>query len=163
VSDRIERARRAKFNFGRFIVESLVSGAVGSGVAYGTYSATCGNTPCLGGALGALGLDIAVTPLVAWGAGELMGGDGSLGTTYLLGLAAFAGGGAGATSDDAVLALAIGMILEPFTASLGYEISSHMKAVSVLGPNGWIRPRITPLLGSGDSLRGAALTVGGGF
>jgi hypothetical protein len=92
-----------------------------------------------------------------------MGGDGSLGTTYLLGLAAFAGGGAGASSNDAMLALAVGMILEPFTASLGYEISSQIKASSVLGPNGWIRPTITPLLGSGDSLRGAALNLAAGF
>jgi hypothetical protein len=136
---------------------------VGSGVGYGTYTAACGNSPCLGGALGGLGLEIVVTPLVAWGTGELMGGDGSLATTYLLGLTAFAGGGAGASSDDPILVLAIGMILEPFTASLGYEISSAVRASSILGPNGWIKPTVAPLVGAGDSIRGATLNLAGGF
>ena len=152
------KARRAKFSGGRFVVESLGSGLIGSLVSFGTYRAACGDTPCLGGAIGGLVVDIAVTPLAAYGIGQVMGGNGNLGSTYVVGLAAFAGGGA-ATANDAILVLAIGMIIEPFAAALGYEISSSVNAHKVLGPAGWIRPNVTPIAGDKDTLRGASLGV----
>jgi hypothetical protein len=161
-SERTDKARRAKFSAGRFIVESLIGGAVGSAVSYGVYTAACGDTPCIGGALGGLVSDIAATPLAAYGFGELMGGDGNLGTTYLVGLAAF-GGGAAATSDDAVVILAIGMVLEPFCAALGYELSSGAKAKSILGPTGWVQPGFSPTMGPGRSASGGTFNLTGGF
>src|SRR5262245_27975596 len=42
---------QARFSWGRFFLESLVSGAIGSGAAYGTYRAICGDSSCVGGSL----------------------------------------------------------------------------------------------------------------
>lgn len=94
--------------------------------------------------------------------GEAMGGDGSLASTYLLGLAGFAPFPA-ASDDSAIVILAIGMVLEPFLAPLGYELSSHIKAKSQLGTLGAIRFRSTPLSGARGELRGGTFSVGAEF
>ncbi len=136
----LDRARKWKFDGGRYVLESLGSGVVGSLLSYGTYSAACSGSPCIGGALGGLAVNIGVTPLAAYGIGTAMGGNGTLGGTYLLGMAAFAGGAAATTPDMAIVALAIGMVLEPFCAALGYELTSNAKAKELLGPNAAVRP-----------------------
>ena len=161
-SDRLVKARRAKFSALRYVVEILVSGTVGSATSYGIYAASCGDAPCLGGAFGGMAANIALTPLVAFGVGEAMGGDGSLASTYLLGLAGFAPFPA-ASDDSAIVILAIGMVLEPFLAPLGYELSSHIKAKSQLGTLGAIRFRSTPLSGARGELRGGTFSVGAEF
>lgn len=87
---------------------------------------------CLGPAvLGGLGTAAAVAPLGAWGGGRLMGGNGTLGWTYV--------GHAGGLLGGAALAFvltegldapgwvsALGVLLLPATgAVLGFELSSH--------------------------------------
>jgi hypothetical protein len=73
-----------------------------------------------------LGSEIAVTPLVVWGTGKAMGGRGTLGSAYLGATAAFAG--PSATPEQAVVSLAVGMVLMPLTSALVYEVSSHVRS-----------------------------------
>jgi hypothetical protein len=98
-------------------------------------------------------VNIASAPLVAFGLGQAMGGDGNVGTTYEVGLLPFSVG-AGASTVDPLVLLSIEMALEPFCAALGYEVSSTVNAQKVLGTRGWIRPTLSPVLARGDSLQG---------
>ena len=156
-SDEVAKARRAKASAPRFIVETLASGLGGALLAYGTFKAACGNASCLGGAIGGMAVNIAISPLVAWGVGNAMGGKGSLGMTYVVGLAPFMA--AAGPGIDPLTLLGVEMALEPLCAAIGYEVSSQMAASKLLGPGGSIHPSVTPILGRGDSVRGVASSV----
>jgi hypothetical protein len=158
---RAAAARRARFSVGRFFLESLGSAVVGSLAAYGTFKAGCGDQPCLSGSLGALGVNVVVTPLTVWGLGEATGGDGGLGWTFLGGLAAFSGYTAGTT--DPTLPLVIGVILMPFTSALLYEVSSNANAQRILGPNVSVAPTFVPIAGPSNAPVGAIGGLGGRF
>jgi hypothetical protein len=159
--DRLTAARRAKFSAGRFFLESLGSAVVGSLAAYGTYKATCGDQPCLGGSFESLGVNMLVTPVTVWGLGEATGGDGGLGWAFVGGLLAFSGYTAGTT--DPTLPLVIGVVLMPFTSALLYEVSSNNSARRVLGPNAAFVPTLAPLYGPSNAIVGASGGVQGRF
>jgi hypothetical protein len=129
---------RPRFSLGRMAVEILAGAVVGSAVAYGTYESVCSGAsddPCFGAGLAAVGLNFAITPLAVWGAGRWMGGNGTVGMTYL--------GAAAATSPLTVpgspdetpaqtsqrvgIELAISTLLLPVTSSLFFELSSNMR------------------------------------
>ncbi|HEY3817641.1 MAG TPA: hypothetical protein VGL81_10740 [Polyangiaceae bacterium] len=154
-------ARRAKFSAGRFFLESLGSAVVGSLAAYGTFKAACGDQPCLGGGLEALGVNVVVTPITVWGLGMASGGDGGLGWAFLGGLVAFSGYTAGTT--DPTLPLVIGVVLMPFTSALLYEVSSNTNARRLLGPQGSFAPTLSPLYGPSNGVVGATGGVQGRF
>ncbi|HEY1695358.1 MAG TPA: hypothetical protein VGG39_24485 [Polyangiaceae bacterium] len=159
--DDVDAASRAKFSVGRFFLESLGAAVVGSLAAYGTFKATCGNDPCLGGSLGALGVNMAVTPVTVWGIGQAAGGDGGLGWAFVGGLVAFSGYTAGTT--DPTLPLAIGVVLMPFTSALLYEVSSGANAQRAHDPRPRVRPSIAPVPGRGSGLAGAMGSIAGSF
>jgi hypothetical protein len=118
------RANKGAFSAGRFVVEMLAGGVVGGLAGYAVFSGLGGDN--FGAAIAGLGANIAVTPLVVYGTGRAMGGQGSVGSAYLGGLLAFSG--PSATPDQAALSFAIGMALMPVTSSLMYEISSHVRS-----------------------------------
>lgn len=95
-----------------------------------------------------------------WGVGRLTGGEGSLGLTYMLGLAAFSGGAA--APDAPLVGLVIGTILMPFTAPLGFELGSHLKAKELEEGTASVRPNLVPL-SHGGSMTGAMAGLGGTF
>ena len=164
VTDRDDRraaARRARFSVGRYFLESLGSAVVGSLAAYGTFKATCGDQPCLGGSLASLGVNVVVTPVTVWGLGEATGGNGSLGWTFAGGLAAFSGYAAG--TSDPTLPLVVGVILMPFTSALLYEVSSGANAQRMLGPGAALTPSFAPLMGPTQTPVGAMGGVSGRF
>jgi hypothetical protein len=132
--DRDERMERARFSGRRMVVELLAGAAVGSLVAYATFDSLCdGTNDCFGASLASAGANFAVTPLVTWGVGRWMGGQGTLGFTYLGGsaaLGAFAATGSADESPSEALArikleLAISTVLLPVTSALIFELSSH--------------------------------------
>ncbi len=151
------KVQKAKFSLGRYFLEALAGGLVGSAAAYGTYKAAGGSKPGLGAALEALGADIVVTPLAVWGVGEAMGGNGSLGYSYVGGLVAFAGTPAGSSNPG--LALAIGEVLMPFASAALYEMTSHIWAAS---QDGSINASVVPVYGP-NGVVGAGLGLGGSF
>jgi len=159
--DRLAAARRAKFSVGRFFLESLSSAVVGSLAAYGTFKATCGDQPCLGGGLGSLGVNVVVTPLTVWGVGEATGGAGGFGWALLGGLVAFSGYTAGTT--DPTLPLVIGVVLMPFTSALMYELSSNTNAQRALRSGTALAPTFAPLVGPSNGVVGAVGAIGGRF
>jgi hypothetical protein len=124
----------ARFSGKRFVVEILAGGALGSLVAYGTYSSLCGRGDCTGAALAGFGMNFAVTPLAVWGVGRAMGGEGTLGWTYLgasTALAPFSvSGPADESTSDMIaridLEFAMSALFLPITSSLFYELSSHL-------------------------------------
>jgi len=118
------RANRARFSGKRLIVEALAGAVVGSLVGYGTYSAAGGEG--IGATMAGLGAEIAVAPLVVWGTGRAMGGQGTVGSAYLGGLVAFSG--PAATADQAAVSFALGMALMPITSALMFEISSQVRS-----------------------------------
>lgn len=118
---------KARFSGGRFVLELFGSAAAGSLSGYLTYSGICGDNVCLGGALAGMGVNMVVTPLTVYGIGSLMGGEGSLGTTFLGSLLPFSVTAA-ISSQAPGLALGIGFALMPVTGSLFYELSSNSKA-----------------------------------
>ncbi|HEY3352870.1 MAG TPA: hypothetical protein VGQ83_06450 [Polyangia bacterium] len=144
----IDRRPPGGFSAGRLVVEMLVGVAVGSAAVYGTYKAMCSGTDCFGPALAGLGASMVVTPLAVWGAGELMGGDGSLAWTYVGGLGMFS---ASSTSNP-MLVIEIGTIAMPVLAPLFYELSSHSRARGKMVSG--LRPRAALLVSNGG--------VGGG-
>jgi len=117
------RAKRMEFSGKRFIVESLAGALVGGLVGYGVYTSQGED---FGAAMMGLGANFAVTPLVVYGTGRAMGGEGSLGYTYLGGLCAFAG--PSATPEQAAMSLALGSVFLPFTSAVMFEMSSHFKS-----------------------------------
>jgi len=141
----------AKANAGRFVVEFLGSGLAGGLAAYGTYSASCGGDPCLGGLVGGSVVNIGLTPLAAWGIGRALGGEGDLGYTYVGGMMPFTATGPIAGENPGA-ALGVGMALMPLTSALMFELTSHMKA---LGP--------VDAVGVEPSADGAVLTMSGRF
>lgn len=140
-----------KISGARILVGFLGSGLVGGAVGYGTIAATCGGEICVGGAVAGMVLDIAVTPLTAWGIGRAMGGEGSLKSTYVGGLLPFALSASVSATDPGV-GLGVGMALMPLGSALVFELSSRAKA---LGPVEVVR--IEPLP------EGARLRVAGTF
>jgi hypothetical protein len=118
------RANRGKFSGGRFILNSLAGGLVGGLVGYATFQGLGGDN--IGAAFAGLGTQILVTPLVVYGAGRMQGGEGTLGSAYLGGLVAFSG--PAATTEQAAVSFAVGMLLMPFTSALMYEISSSVRS-----------------------------------
>ena len=146
---------------GRFFLESLGAGLVGSLAAYGTFAATCGGQACLGGGLAGLGVNVVVTPLTVWAIGGATGGDGGLGWTFVGGLAAFSGYSAG--TDNPTLPLVIGVVLMPFTSALLYEMSSEANSKRALRGGATLVPTVTPLYGQSNTLIGAVGGVGGRF
>jgi hypothetical protein len=157
-----QQLNRQRFSVGRFFLESLVGGAVGSAAAYGVYRAACGDEACVGGLAG-LAANFAVTPLAVWGLGRATGGRGSLGRTYMGGVLAL-GAGASVTMLSPVAALGFGSLLMPFACAGVFEGSSHVAAKEELARRGAhvsLRPSVMPL----DGARGvsASLLVSGQF
>jgi hypothetical protein len=159
--DRLAATRRAKFSVGRFFLESLGSAVIGSLAAYGTFKATCGDQPCLGGSLASLGVNVVVTPITVWGLGEATSGNGSLGWTFAGGLVAFSGYAAG--TSDPTLPLLVGVVLMPFTSALLYEVSSGANAQRMLGPGAALAPSFAPLMGPTQTPVGAMGGLNGRF
>lgn len=116
--------RGARFSGKRLVVEILVGGAVQTLVAYGTYKSTCGDEPCLGGALGGWFAGFAVTPLAVWGTGKLMGGEGKLSHAYYGAVPALAP--FSATEAPIGLQFALSSVFLPITSAIMYELSSHI-------------------------------------
>ncbi len=112
---------RGRFSGKRLVVEMLAGAVAGSLVGIGMYKAAGGDG--IGAVMAGLGAEIAVTPLVVWGTGRAMGGRGTLGWTYVGGLAAFAG--PSMTTEQAVISFAVGMVMMPVTSALLFEVSSH--------------------------------------
>jgi hypothetical protein len=152
----------AKFNVGRLVVEILVSGVGGGAAAYGTYVAICQDDPCFGGAMAGMGVNILATPLLAWGTGELMGGDGSLLLTFGAGLLGFTAT-APISSDNPMLALQIALAVMPILAPIGYEITSHVRAGKRERARELTRlsPTLVPLRAKDGAIDGALLAVRG--
>jgi hypothetical protein len=118
------RATRGAFSGKRLVVEMLAGGVAGGLAGYAVFSGLGGDS--FGAAMAGLGANIAVTPLVVYGTGRAMGGEGGLGSAYLGGLIAFSG--PSATPDQAAVSFAIGMTLMPITSALMYEVSSHIRS-----------------------------------
>ncbi|HLL22297.1 MAG TPA: hypothetical protein VK427_09210 [Kofleriaceae bacterium] len=115
---------RASFSGKRLALEILAGGAAQTLVAYGTYKSTCGDEPCLGGALGGWFAGFAVTPLVVWGVGSLTGGEGKLAHAYYGALPALAP--FSATEAPIGLQFALSSVFLPITSAIMYEVSSHV-------------------------------------
>lgn len=124
-----------RFSGKRFVVEILGGELVGSLVTGLTFNALCNGRDCLGSAITAFGANIAVTPLTVWGIGQVMGGDGSLGYTYLGGSTALAAfsvpGPVDESPSDALSRITLeawmsSILLAPCSAAL-YELTSHVK------------------------------------
>lgn len=118
------RRDRGRFSGKRLVVEMLAGAVAGSLVGVATYKAVGGDG--VGAVFAGLGAQIAVTPLVAWGTGRAMGGRGTLGFTYVGGLVAFAG--PSATTEQAAVSFAVGMILMPVFSAFAFELSSNMRS-----------------------------------
>ena len=118
------RVHRARPSGKRFILNSLAGGLVGGVVGYAAFQGMGGDS--IGAAFAGLGVQIAVTPAVVYGAGRLQGGQGTIGSAYLGGLIAFSG--PSATTDQAAVSFAVGMLLMPFTSALMYELSSGIRS-----------------------------------
>lgn len=130
-----ERMERARFSGRRFVVELLAGAAVGSLAAYATFESMCdGRGDCLGAALAGTAVNFAVTPLAVWGVGRWSGGQGTLGWTYLGGVAPLGAFGATGQPNESPtealsrvkLELAISTLLLPVSSALCFELSSHM-------------------------------------
>jgi hypothetical protein len=138
--------KRASFSGGRFVVELLVGGAIGSLAAYGTYVGICGDEPCLGGALTGWVANFAVTPAAVWGVGTVMGGRGRLAHAYYGAVPALAP--FSAPNAPIGLQFALSVVFLPITSSLMYELSSHIASQQ------WVREHapavaVRPLAGGG--------------
>lgn len=154
-TEEVRRMSRARFSGGRFLLGAVAGGALGALATYGVYEGLCGDGPCLGGALAAMGANIAVTPLAVWGIGGAMGGRGRLLPTYYgiaVASAAFAAQGSpNETPSETIhrteVQLLVFSLLLPFASSLCYEASSHFAWSS------WMRDHqgsvsITPVAGT---------------
>lgn len=127
----------ARFSGKRLAVEILTGEVVG-GLASGlTFRAVCDGTDCFGSGIAAFGMNIAITPLAVWGVGTAMGGNGSLGYSYLgasLALTPFSVTGSSEESpSDALSRIEVevvvsSLLLAPCSA-LMYEATSQMSWV----------------------------------
>lgn len=150
-----EQARweRARFSGGRWVVEMLAGAALGTLAAYGVYTAAGEG---VGGAFAGIATGFVVTPLVEWGVGRAMGGQGSLTSSYLGGLIGFSGA-APATQGGEILVLAIAQVLCPITSGLFFEFSSNARARTWQMQHG-LTLTVAPLGRGGDGAAvGAAL------
>jgi len=157
-----QRAERARFSFGRYLVESFGSGLAVGLLAYGGYSAACGNDPCIGGFLLSAVVSVGVTPLGTWIIGNALGGAGDLDFTYLVGLSPFGVTGSASTESPLFL-FSLQVALEPFAAAVGYEVSSNAKANKLLHAAGLVRPRLAPWVGAGGHMDGFGLRASASF
>ena len=157
----LEDAERARFSGGRFVVEMFVSGVGGAAAGYATYKAMCDREPCVGGFLGAAAVETVGTPLLAYGIGQMMGGRGSLMTTYFVGLLGFTATGPLVDKNPA-LALTISFGLLPILSPLGYEVSSGTRSQAMRKALGVARvsPVVVPIL-HGSGVVGGALGLAG--
>ena len=152
----------AELSGGRYALGVLASAAAGSLAAIGVLKGVCGDEICLGGAIGGLVANVAVSPLAAWGAGRAMDGRGELGTTYMGGLMGFGVGGS-VTQVSPGAALAVGTFLMPFTSALAFELSSQA-SVSAAQTAASGRPTLlgidaSPLAGAHGEVGGGRLTL----
>jgi hypothetical protein len=124
---------RARFSGKRLVLEILGGELTGSIATALTFKGLCDGTDCFGSAIAAFGVNLAVTPLAVWGIGAAMGGEGSLGYTYLgasVALTPFSvTGSADESPADALSRLSIevwmsSILLAPCSALI-YEASSH--------------------------------------
>lgn len=155
---------RARFNIGRFFLESIVGGLAGAGAGYGVLRVSCGERICLGGAIGGLLTNVAVTPVAVWLLGMATGGEGNIGSAYYGAAIGVGAGGAGFAVDPGV-ALAIGTTLMPFTSALLYEFNSNARAQEQENAQG-VRVQslqVSPLGSPSGALAGLSLDVGGRF
>lgn len=125
---------RARFSGKRFTLEILGGEVVGSLVTGLTFNALCSGNDCLGSAFAAFGANVAITPLAVWGIGAAMGGEGSLGYSYLGASIALAPFGVTGSADESpsdalsrveVETVVSSILLAPCSA-LMYEMSSHV-------------------------------------
>jgi hypothetical protein len=124
----------ARFSGKRLALEIIGGEVVGSIVTGLTFNALCNGTDCLGSAFAAFGANVAITPLAVWGIGAAMGGEGSLGYSYLgasLALAPFSvTGSADESPSDALSRIEVetivsSILLAPCSAAM-YEMTSHV-------------------------------------
>jgi hypothetical protein len=156
--DQVVKMQSAKFSGGRLVVEILAGALVGSLAAVATYNAAGGD---IGGAIAALGVNVVSTPLIEWGVGRAMGGQGTLGSAYYGGIVGFGSGGS-VSAQSPGAALVVGEIMMPITSALFFEISSNNKARQWELTHHFaatIKPVATP---HGD-IAGATLTAGWRF
>lgn len=157
-----ERAERARFSFGRYLVESIGSGLVVGVLSYAAYKTVCGDDPCIGGFALSTGVSMGMTPLGTWMIGNALGGAGELGFTYLAGLSTFSATGSASTQSPLLL-FSLQIALEPFAAAVGYEVSSNTKANKVLRSAGIVRPRLGPWIGAGGHMDGFGVRASASF
>jgi hypothetical protein len=126
---------RARFSGKRLVLEILGGELTGSIATALTFKGLCNGTDCFGSAIAAFGVNVAVTPLAVWGIGSAMGGEGSLGYTYLgasLALTPFSvTGSADESPADALSRISVevwmsSILLAPCSA-LMYEVTSHAR------------------------------------
>jgi hypothetical protein len=125
---------RAHFSGGRMVVEILAGALVGSLAGYGTYESLCDGDGCFGASLAGAGVNFAITPLAVWGVGRAMGGEGTLGMSYLGASIALTPlsmpGSPDETPSDTLnrvgVEFAISTLLLPVTSALMFEVSSHV-------------------------------------
>ena len=156
---------RPRFSGKRLAVEIIggeVIGALATGI---TFNALCNGRDCLGSAIAAFSANLAITPAAVWGIGTFMGGDGSLGYSYLgatIALAPFSVTGSPQESpSDTMTRIQIetwtsAILLAPCSA-LMYEVSSHVR---------WSREHavnlaVRTLRNDGDGFVGAIGTLRG--
>lgn len=140
---RTNAGSRAEFSGKRMLVEMVLGGVVGSLAGAAVYEAAGGDSS-VESVLTALGAQMVVTPAVVWSTGRVMGGQGTLRSSYLGGLAAFAG--PAATPEQVEVSFTIGMIIMPITSALFYEISSHISSQRLrrITPAVSLSPRVVP-------------------
>ncbi|MFT3696260.1 MAG: hypothetical protein QM831_24180 [Kofleriaceae bacterium] len=129
------RDDRPRFSGKRLAVEILGGELTGILSTALTFNALCSpGSDCLGPALLAYGVDFAVTPAAVWGIGQAMGGEGSLGYSYLGGLTALAAFSVPGSPDETPSETVSRVSLEAYVAavllapcsSLMYELTSHV-------------------------------------
>jgi hypothetical protein len=126
----LEDAERARPSAGRLTLGILGSAVGGSFAGYGTARAICGHELCLGGGLAGLGVNLVVTPVLAYGIGRLGRGRGTLAAT-IYGAGVGLGIGTGASGLSPAASLTVGLICMPIFASLFYEMSSGMASTEM--------------------------------
>jgi hypothetical protein len=137
VTSRAARAdvSAAHFSGKRLVVEILAGELVGGLATALTFRGLCSGDDCFGSAMLAFGANVAITPLAVWGVGQAMGGEGSLGYSYLgasLALTPFSvSGPADEAPSDALsrieIEVAISSILLAPCSALLYEATSQMR------------------------------------
>lgn len=119
--------RPGQFSGTRFLVEWLASAAIGSAAAYGAFRVAGGD---VGGAIAGLVANVAITPLVVYGVGGAMHGEGTVSSAYYGELIGLTAPTTAATGGNAILTLAIGLAFMPITSALVYEFSSNVHSAA---------------------------------